>query len=302
MIAFRPVSIDDKSLFDRALLNNAIASCDYSFATIICWQHHFQSEIAEAYGCLLLRFIDNDGSPSYAPPLGCGNVKLAIDALMADAVERGDVFRLGAVTRTFARQIEEMYGTQLVVEYNRDQAEYIYLRDDLVSLAGTPLKTKRNHVHKFLSLYPNYRVELLNDTNAMEALSLYKEWRHQIKQRADDSAELQDEQISVEIALSNFDLLNLKGLSLWVDNKMIAFSFGEFLTNDTFLTHVEKALTAYEGSYAMINKLMAENVALPVKYINREEDMGLEYLRKSKMSYNPIFLLEKGIARLNRDL
>lgn len=294
MINFRPISMQDKALFDKALHGNKIASCDYSFATIICWQHHFQTEIAQVAGCIILHFIDNDGLPCYLSPLGDGDKVAAVKAMIDDARCRGERFSIGAVTHELYNQLELYLGHIIRAEFYRDQFEYIYSRENLATLSGSHLQSKRNHVNKFCSLYPNYEIREINSHNAFDCIKLYNQWRCQIECRKDDSSEMINEQMSVEIALNYFDELHLKGITLWVDNKMIAFAYGEMLTADTFLTHAEKALTIYEGSYAMINKLTAQFVAKDALYINREEDMGLEYLRQAKMSYKPVMLLEKG--------
>lgn len=294
MIDFRPIELSDKALFDKALAGNTIASCDYSFATIICWRDYFSTQVAEVEGFVVCRFTDNDGLPSYSPPFGQGNKRAVIEALVADARERGDQFRIGAATRELFAELDACMNSTLRVEFQRDQYEYIYRRESLATLSGAHLQAKRNHVNKFRRTFPDFSVRKIEESCIDDCKQLYIKWLSQISNRDADLSELHSEQISVGYALDHFAQLGLMGVTLWTDNEMIAFAYGEMLTTDTFLTHAEKALTDFDGSYAMINQLTAKMLADNVLYINREEDMGLDYLRRSKMSYHPAFLLEKG--------
>jgi hypothetical protein len=101
------------------------------------------------------------------------------------------------------------------------------------------------------------------------------------------------ERIAIENAFENFLKLKLIGGVLKVENEVVAFSIGEKINNETFCTHFEKALSSFEGAYTKMNNLFSQNELKEYRYVNREEDMGIEGIRKSKTSYNPIFLLDK---------
>lgn len=295
MLSFEPITLYHKPLFDNALRGNDIPSCDYSFATIFSWQQHYQSTVCPAADGLLLRFIGSDGRPCYAPPIGCTDDALALKLLIDDARQRGDTFRIGAATQQLFVRLERATQHYLRLELSRDQAEYIYDRQSLATLSGTHLQPKRNFVNRFVRRFPNYHAEPIADNNIDHCLEVYDAW---LAHRPSEL--LADEHASIVAAFNNFDALQLRGLVLYADNRPVAFAFGEMLTADTFLTHAEKALRDIEGSYAMINKLTAELIAKPAKFINREEDMGDAGLRKSKLSYNPIRLLEKGVIYLDK--
>lgn len=298
MLDYNQITIDDKHLFDALFKKSNIPSCNYSFATIYCWQHKYRSSFALLNdGCVVVRFLCDDGKPCYMPPLGHGNLLHCIEAMENDAKERGDIFRIGAATPQIITELEAVKPDHFQYTEYRELSEYIYLCESLSTLKGKNLQPKRNHVNKFTALYPNYRFEYLNKDNIQQCRTLYGLW-HESYIASNPNDDLSDESCSISVAFDNFEALGLSGISLWVDDVMVAFAFGEMLTDDTFLVHVEKALVKYQGAYSVINKLTALHLASNAKYINREEDMELEHLRRSKMSYYPEMLLSVGSITL----
>ena len=124
-------------------------------------------------------------------------------------------------------------------------------------------------------------------------------WMEVNKEDKDPSLVYDD--FATTIMLENFEYLNLKGGLICVDNEIAAFSIGEELTQDTIVVHVEKAFTAIHGAYNIINQQFVLHEAKGYKYINREEDMGVDNLRQAKLSYQPEILLEKYNARFKND-
>lgn len=296
MIDFKPIALADKALFDNTLAGNTRASSEHSFATIMSWHSFFATQIAIVADCIVLAYTDIKGRQCFVQPMGNGDKIKAVRELMLYANEQKQPLILGSVSEEFYKQLQVAFDKKMQFELIRNMAEYVYLRERLTNLKGSKLQPKRNHINKFCKLYPNYHTEFITTQNASLCKELYALWLNQVSSRDEDKNELHGEQQAVNFALDNFNYLNLKGITLWVDNTMVAFAFGEMVTTDTFLTHAEKALTSYEGSYAMINKLTAQLVATEAIYINREEDLGLEHLRKAKLSYDPAFLIEKGFV------
>lgn len=109
---------------------------------------------------------------------------------------------------------------------------------------------------------------------------------------------LKYENLGINDALKNFDALKIQGGILRYEGEIIAFSFGEVLNSTTALIHIEKANIAYKGAYQAINQALLKNEFASLRYANREEDLGIEGLRKAKLSYQPEFLLEKYDVRL----
>ena len=81
--------------------------------------------------------------------------------------------------------------------------------------------------------------------------------------------------------------------------EVVAFTMGDRLNSDTYDVHFEKAYGELQGAYAMINREFARWVRAKhpnVRYLNREDDMGVEGLRKAKESYYPDRMVEKYAA------
>ena len=157
-------------------------------------------------------------------------------------------------------------------------------------------KTKRNHINKFKTLYPNYKYVDLTPELVPECIKLEEIWCR--ANNCEEQAELSAERTSMNFALNNMDKLGIKGGVLYVDEKIVAFTYGAIINNNTWDVCVEKADTTIPGAYPVINYEYANKLDEKFIYLNREEDLGLEGLRKAKLSYKPTILLNKIIAEL----
>ena len=180
---------------------------------------------------------------------------------------------------------------------DRDYFDYIYLRTDLATLKGKKFQAKRNHINKFKKQYPDYEYKPLTPDLVPECLKLEEEWCR--ANNCEEQLALGAERKSMTYALNHMEALGLTGGVLHVNGKIAAFTYGAPINHETWDTCVEKADTGIEGSYAMINYEYANHIDEQYIYVNREEDLGLEGLRKAKLSYQPVILLEKCIAELN---
>ena len=114
---------------------------------------------------------------------------------------------------------------------------------------------------------------------------------------AEDAKEQEAEIIVAEKSLMYFEELHFQGGLIRIDGEVVAFCVGERACRKTFIVHIEKAFADIQGAYPLINQQFVKNELLgKYEYVNREEDMGLEGLRKAKLSYHPAFLLEKGLV------
>lgn len=177
--------------------------------------------------------------------------------------------------------------------------DYVYSRESLATLKGKKLHGKRNHINKFLSKYPDYEYRKLNPSMASDCIALYNQW---MTEKDEETAKsLQNEKLSVELALNNMETLGLTGGAIYIEGKLCAFTVGERLHPHMQLIHIEKADTNYEGIFPMINQQYILHECEEVELINREEDMGIEGMRKAKRSYHPLKMIEKHLISL-RDL
>lgn len=173
-------------------------------------------------------------------------------------------------------------------------SDYVYESEKLISLSGKKLHGKRNHINNFIKAYPDYQYERINGENREECIELAQNWR---KENGCDSDPEKNEEFCVTLrALKELEDLNLTGGLIRADGRVVAFSIGEKLCNDTFVVHIEKAYADIQGAYPIINQQFVLHEAADYRYINREEDTGAEGLRKAKLSYYPVFLQEKGVV------
>lgn len=224
-------------------------------------------------------------------PLGDGDLRKAVDLLRADAKGRGDRFHLYAVTQEMFSKIEAACPGEFKFRTDRAWSEYIYDAQDLITLTGKKFQSKRNHVNKFKKTY-DYEYLPITREIIPDCLALYYRWCEENNGCHD--ASLIEERHATQKAFHYFERLGLKGGAIRVDGKIVAYSYGKQLTFDTFGVHAEKSLYEIDGGFSAINQMFAEHECQNYKYINREEDLGLESLRKAKESYHPVILLEKG--------
>ena len=167
-------------------------------------------------------------------------------------------------------------------------------------LSGKKYHGKKNHTNKFKKLYPNWQYERLNDSNVEECFQMALKWRN--LNGCEDDEEKNSEMCVTLNSLRLYKELNLIGGLLRVGDEIVAFTIGEAVNDDTFVVHIEKAYADIEGAYTMINQQFVEHeVAGKYKYTNREDDVGEEGLRKAKLSYKPVFMVEKGVVTLKED-
>ncbi|MDR0232710.1 MAG: phosphatidylglycerol lysyltransferase domain-containing protein [Dysgonamonadaceae bacterium] len=293
MINFHPVRIEDRDLINEFFFKSTYRNCDFSFSNILCWKHKYDTTFAIIDGFLLIRFFAEYKEPGYMMPLGAGDLKKAINLLRTDAKTRGDRFNLYAVTPEMFAQIEAACPGEFRFETDKAWSEYIYDAQDLITLTGKKFQPKRNHINKFKKTY-DYEYLPITRKIIPNCLDLYYRWCEENSGCLD--ASLVEERHATQKAFHYFEKLGLKGGAIRIAGEIVAYSYGQQLSPDTFGVHAEKSLYEIDGGFSAINQMFAEHECRNYKYINREEDLGIESLRKSKESYHPVMLLEKGFV------
>ena len=282
----KPLTIEDRALFYQYYQENP-AKCSYlSFANLFLWKdaediHYFQYE----NHLVVTGKSIYDGTRYYMMPLGgclCGKLKSYLDSF-------GNDYHIYGITATDLEAVQKNCGEFFDFQRERDMDNYVYTTEKLITLSGKKLHGKRNHINKFKELYPNHSYEPLTADNLEKIRPFLEEW---YQKKAQTDASILTEKTALENALANFDALELKGGILLVEDKVVAFSIGEQLNEDTALIHFEKADTDYQGAYPMINQQFVEHAWNHLTYVNREDDMGIEGLRKAKLSYQPDLMVE----------
>lgn len=295
MITFKDVTIRDKDTITPYTMNSCRRNCDLSFSNLCSWRFLYNTQFAIVDGFLIFKFWAA-GELAYMMPVGEGDLKKVLEALIEDARREGGPFCMLGVCSCMREDLEAIMPGQFTFTADRDYADYIYLRSDLATLKGKKFQSKRNHINKFRNTYPDYEYLPITLERVSECLQLEAEWC-----KANDCDQQEgtgNERRALIYALEHFEELGLTGGLLRVDGKIVAFTFGMPINKETFGVSVEKADTNIDGAYAMINYEFANHIPEQYIYMNREEDLGIEGLRKAKLSYQPVTILEKYMACL----
>ena len=296
MIPFERLTLDKKAEYDALLRHAAHRGCAFSFANLYLWGRQCAARVGDD----LLLFSHFQGKTMYPYPAGADVKQETIELLMADARERGIPLRLAGLNTQDVEHLEHWFPGQFRFHCGREGHEYVYAIDDLADLKGKKYQPKRNHINRFLLEYPDARILPLNDETLPDAEALANRWY----QRRTDEEDADMERVALDRAFANWKALGMEGLVMYVGEQVVAMTMGSFLSEDTVDVHFEKADTDFGGAYAVINRAFARHIRdkyPAVRFLNREDDMGLEGLRKAKLSYHPHHMVEKCWAHLTTE-
>lgn len=300
MIDFRTPQPSDKAWVDALLAQADYRGCDYNFTNLFVWSRVYGQEIAQVNGFLVTHLCGRMGC-SYMYPAGSGDLAAAIDILAREADERRQPLRLVCLTTRQMEELDRLMPGRFAYEADRDGFDYLYDIDRLADLTGKKLHAKRNHINRFMDNNPSWVYEEITPQTLPECLEMDKEWyrRSMVREGAAEERDLGDEGIALRTAMDHYHALGLEGGLIRVYGEVVAFTMGDRLNSDTYDVHFEKAYGELQGAYAMINREFARWVRAKhpnVRYLNREDDMGVEGLRKAKESYYPDRMVEKYAA------
>ncbi len=298
MIELRDITINDRDLFRQYFHMKQYGNAEFNFTNLFMWRKAYAIQYAIVDGFLCI-FAKYDNEPPYTLiPLGNGRLDLVFEKLIRHFSDRGNKLILRAVTEAGKAEIEGICPGRFNFKDQRDVYDYVYLSKDLINLTGKKYHPKRNHINKFISQHQNkYRYEELTNERVDECMVAALDWCK--RKNCKESQGLENEKFAILEALGNFDKLEFKGGIIKIEDKVTAFTFGDLLTDDMAVVHVEKADPDIQGSYTIMNQQFCEHEWKGVKYINREEDLGIPGLRKAKLSYNPEKFIKKYCAITN---
>lgn len=289
MLNFKKFTFEDFGIIKKYLENSDMLSCENSVLNLALWQEAYNNMYAISDGQLILKSGIGDET-YFRLPFGDDfelGLKLIKDYCKPELPRffciQGEKFD------KFARE----YSDEYILTESRDDFDYIYSSEDLSSLTGKKYQSKRNHISAF-TRKNNWHYESINSNNAQSVKSCAVKWY-------DENDYLNDKYLVVERQgvlniLSNWNDFDIKGGAIFVDDNVVAFTIGSEISSNTFDVHIEKALRDYSTAYSVINNRFVKNELLDYKYINREDDMGIEGLRKAKLSYKPKILLKKYVC------
>jgi hypothetical protein len=296
MLTFKAIELEDREVINSYLKNQNYRASDLCFTNLYSWGKKFNTQFAAANGWLFIRFKDNYDRNSYLKPIGEGDTREGIEMIIEDHAQFDSVFQIRGATKEMITEIEQAFPGRFDYNLNRSVSDYIYTTEKLIHLKGKKLQSKRNHINRFKRENQWEYQSLAGNPSLVEASKRALDRWMELNSQDKDPTLVYDD-FATTLMLEHFDYLELSGGAILVDNEVIAFTIGEPLTEDTFIVHVEKAFTSVHGAYTIINQEFVKNEASGFMYVNREEDMGIENLRRAKLSYQPDILLEKYNAR-----
>lgn len=299
MIHFERLDLNQKARYDNYLMNCSERGCEYSFTNLFLWGR----QKAAFLGDRLVLLSQFDRRSVYPFPVGPGDPAPVLEAIIHDARTRGIPCCLSSMTKADCDTLEQLYPGAFHFHTDRDSFDYVYSIDDLADLKGRKFQKKRNHLHRFEDVHPDCQVLPLDESTRVAAFAMLNEW-YQARAAADPHSDFHLEQLALHRAFAFQQQLGLEGLVLLEEGRVLAFCMGSRLNADTFDVHFEKAREDVDGAYAMINREFARYLREKypdLRWLDREDDLGLEGLRKAKLSYCPDHMVEKYWARLWED-
>ncbi len=290
MLNFEQVNlIKDKRIIEYLKKQN-YRICDYTPLTIYMWQDFFRCKYAIYDDFLFLKNKDIEGQVVFSFPVGNGDINKALDYLSEYATKNNLPLLFGLVPKSGLEILKNHFKDKLEFTTTLGNSDYLYLAGDLINLEGNKYRNQRNRINKFIRTFGDFKYQKITT----ESIPKLKKFMEIYQNEHIDKGGLYDyeNQKTIEV-LENYDKFELLGGYISLGDEVIGFAIGEIL-GDTLFMHIEKALAFYAGAYQVINNAFVTNsINEQVKYVNLEEDMGDQGLRKSKMSYHPYQLLEK---------
>lgn len=291
---FFPITLEQKPLFDKYFRQQRFDNSHFNFTTRFIWRQPYDLKWALIDDCLCFRGSWH-GKYFILPPVGTNQeaIAAALQKLAADFDKNGWRLVIRDIERALVGQLAAIRPARLTFRKDRDNYDYVYTAEDLIELSGRRFHAKKNHANAFRRLYPDYEFLPLTTDLVGTCLEVALSWA---AGRDDSDENLLAEKAAINETLKNYAALDLTGAVIRVGGHLVAFTIGEQLNEDTAVIHFEKADAAYKGIYAVINQEYCATYWRQMKYINRQEDLGLEGLRQAKKSYHPVKMVEKCIA------
>ena len=283
---------EDEDWINSCIAVSGTMASDASFANIYLLRNKYSTKISRYKDFIIRKYSGKGARCGYTFPLGKGDVAKALAEIEKDAKECGERLQFAFVTEEQKEVLENAMPARFCYSSDAGDSDYIYLRSELASLSGKAFHKKKNHFSKFVRTYPDYKYYEIGACNIYDAQKVADAWYYEHLQ--DEDASQLAEYKAIKEALDNFEELGLIGGIIYVNDSPCAMTIASKINENTVDVHFEKAVGEYalNGGYAAINKLFSEKLD-GVTWLNREEDIGIEGLRKAKLSNRPKIMLKK---------
>ena len=284
MLAFHPIEKSDIGTIKYYAENSRVQSCDFTLCGIYLWGIYYGYEMCVFEDTLFIKGRDEFGKEAFALPIGAMPTEKAVKTVREYCARHGIKPRFSFVP---AEKIGAFEGGRL--QKLEGWSDYIYDATSLATLSGKKLHKKKNRFNKFVKTYPEYRFEAVTSENISLVRDFYQRF---LQENPSDSDRLTAEEKIILRLIDEYSLLGLKGGMIIVDGEAVAFAFGERIA-DTLYVHFEKANRMFDGAYEAMNCLFVRNFGGDALFVDREEDMGDEGLRRAKTAYAPVRFVDK---------
>ena len=293
----------DKNIFDKFYNAQYCESSKYTFTNLFMWRNLYNILWAVENDVLFV-FASNDKTFSAWQPFGAPDkMQDAIAKILNLSKElKGDKnFQFSFLEKNFVEELKKFPAANFEIDFNAAYSDYVYNAEDLINLSGRKFHGKKNHLNQFYKDYPLAEYSPITPEiipQCLELLDLWYETQINDPEFVPLRENLACEKNAIHEVFNDFNYFGIKGGAILFGNKVAAFTFGEKLNSDTAVIHVEKAAPEIRGAFTAINQNFAANEWANVNFINREEDMGIEGLRRAKESYRPVKMIEKFYAKV----
>lgn len=288
MLSFKKITLNEKELLKLYLPYHRERSCDFTVGVVLMWKDFYSIEYTVEDNTLFMKYTSPYGNIFFPFPQGENPIS-GLDKIT-------EYCKANNIPTTFCfitkgdLEILKNHFVKVEAKDERMWADYLYEADKIVNLVGKKYAHQRNHINKFLRNYHDYNFEQITADNKHEAQEFFTEISKDFEK---ESIYAKEDQKRANEVIENYRNYSMFGGMLKVSGNVVGISYGEIL-NDTLFIHIERANTEYLGAYQMLVNMFAKKfVNENIKYINREDDSGDAGLRQSKMSYNPIKLIDK---------
>ena len=297
---FKDISMESRELLNPYFDLVDYEACEYCFNTLYMWQHLYKTGyyIGDGFAVIVAEY---EGNTFSILPLAKKEDMPRVIEFVVDYFEKEQkkiYFR--GITKEVVEFLKENYPGKFNYTEERDLFDYVYDGESMRELKGRKNVKKRNHINYFLKEYEGrFEYRLLDEKDFDACLELVKEWTSNKEENGQVDEDMEEELIGIKKLFKNYSILKdkLKIAGIFIDGKLEAFTMGEYINPDMALIHIEKANPNIRGLYPFINQQFLVHEFSDVEFVNREEDLGIEGLRKAKLSYHPVRFVEKYTVR-----
>jgi len=292
MFQFKPVTLKSLSEISSYFQCQNYKTCDFTIGGLFMWASFFKYEYAIFNDTLFIKGLSelNLSDTVFSIPVG----KLPIEDSVAFLIDFCKGKKMKLILSAVPEQIIDFLQSKFSITCTKleNWSDYLYDLRSLATLSGKLYNKKRNHINKFHQLFSDYSHAKITNSNLPEIISFFQKYN---SQNFKNNPIFQQETTMTDFILKHYSDFNFIGICLKINNNVAGFTIGEIL-HDTLYIHINKADKNYEGVYEFMNKtfISETNKNCPsLNYVNKEEDVGDEGLKKSKLSYHPVALLNK---------